>query len=232
MSTFCYCARVAVIGLALPAAIFAELSQAPVLSTGQTLNLDTGAIATSGGDIQFTGTSITLQGAATLYNFGLVGPSGFALTNEQTLTAIGPIYNQTPITGAALAVNALYGIHTNAGHYAKALITARNSSSITIQFTTFAASGGVSPGSPTITKIQNNYSNVVSGLPNYGIAPSTLFVIYGTGLADATAKPVLQSSASPGIPLTLNGASISVTANGVTTHPPIYYPLPTHPTPP
>ena len=39
--------------------------------------------------------------------------------------------------------------------------------------------------------------------------------------------PVLQSSAAPGLPLTLNGASIRVVVNGVTTRPALYYTSPT-----
>ncbi len=213
--------------LILPAMMRADLSQSPTLSSGQTLNLETGAIAGSGGDIAFTGGSITMQGSATEYVVGAnEGQGGFALINEATLQAFGPIYEPTPISGAPLAVNTLFAIHTNAGHFAKVLITALSGSSITLQFTTYGSSGGVPAGGPVISKIQNNYSNVAAGLPNYGIAPSTLFVIYGTALTDP-AKAVLQSSASPGIPLTLNGASISVTVNGVTTHPGIYYAIPT-----
>ena len=214
--------------LLLPAIMFADLSQSPILPSGNTINLDTGAIASSGGDIAFTGTSITLQANATAYVFGNAGAAQFALLNQQALAAAGPIYTKTPISGTALAVNTVFAVYTNAGHYAKILITALSSSSITIQFTTYGATGGVAPGSPTISKIQNNYSNVIAGLPNYGIAPSTLFVIYGTGLAAPTAKATpLQSSAAPGIPVTLNGASISVTVNGVTTHPGMYYAIST-----
>jgi uncharacterized protein (TIGR03437 family) len=69
----------------------------------------------------------------------------------------------------------------------------------------------------------NNYGLIPSGFPNYGIAPGALFIIKGTGMADPAAQAVLQSSASPGIPLTLNGASLSVTVNGTTVYPGIYY---------
>lgn len=79
---------------------------------------------------------------------------------------------------------------------------------------------------PTITTLQNNYGNIQPGLPNYGIAPASLFVIYGTGLSDP-GSPVLQSSAAPGLPTSLNHSSISVTVNGVTTAPGIYYTSPT-----
>lgn len=77
---------------------------------------------------------------------------------------------------------------------------------------------------PTITAVVNNSSRITGGLPNSGIAPSSLFVIMGTDLADAGA-PVLQDT-TQGLPLTLNGASISVTVNGVITHPAIYYTSP------
>jgi uncharacterized protein (TIGR03437 family) len=215
--------RVSAILFLLAPAAFADLNLTVTLSTGQTLNLETGAIAQSGGDFTFQGASITLNGSATAYVVGNIGPGGFALTSEATLSALAPIYNQTPISGANLAVNIVFAVHTNAQRYAKILITAVSNSSLTIQFLTYGASGGAPPGAPVVKLIQNNYSNIPAGLPNYGIAPSTLFVIYGTGLADPTAKAVLQSSAAPGIPTMLNGASITVTVNGVVTHPGIYY---------
>jgi uncharacterized protein (TIGR03437 family) len=79
---------------------------------------------------------------------------------------------------------------------------------------------------PTVTQVLNNSSGIPPGLPNSGVAPSSIIVIQGTGLANP-GTAVLQSSAAPGIPLTLNGASIAVTVNGVTTHPGIYYAIPT-----
>jgi uncharacterized protein (TIGR03437 family) len=78
---------------------------------------------------------------------------------------------------------------------------------------------------PAINKIQNNYSYILPGLPNYGIAPGSIFLITGTDLADPN-TPVLQSSAAPGLPLSLNSASISVNVNGVATHPAMYYATP------
>jgi len=79
---------------------------------------------------------------------------------------------------------------------------------------------------PTITKILNNSSLIPPGLPNYGIAPSSIFVVTGSGLADP-GDPVLQSTAAPGLALTLNGASLTVVVNNVTTHPALYYTSPT-----
>ena len=80
---------------------------------------------------------------------------------------------------------------------------------------------------PTITDILNNSSGTPRGLPNYGIAPSSIFIVTGTGLADP-GTPTLQNTQAPGgLPLTLNGASITVIVNGVTTHPALYYTSPT-----
>jgi len=90
----------------------------------------------------------------------------------------------------------------------------------------FAAPVASLAAAPTITQILNNSSGIPPGLPNYGIAPSSIFIVTGSDLADP-GVPVLQSSAAPGLPLTLNGASITVVVNGVTTHPALYYTSPT-----
>jgi uncharacterized protein (TIGR03437 family) len=219
--------------LLFPAAMLADFTQTNVtLQSGQTLNLENGAIAAGGGDFKFSGTSITDVGSALSYVVAPgVGAGGYALYNEATLKAfygVGPgVYSTNPIVSPNLAANTVFAVYDNSQHFAKILILAVSNSSLTIQFLTYGATGGAAAGAPTITKLQNNYSNIAQGLPNYGIPPSTLFVIYGTGMADPAARAVLQSSASPGIPTTLNGASISVTVNGVTTHPGMYYAIAT-----
>jgi uncharacterized protein (TIGR03437 family) len=80
----------------------------------------------------------------------------------------------------------------------------------------------VAVAQPRITAVQNNYSNLYSGLPNSGLAQGSIIAIYGAGLATGTS--VLQ-----GVPLpsTLNGASVAVTVNGVTTRAVLYYASPT-----
>lgn len=67
-------------------------------------------------------------------------------------------------------------------------------------------------------KAQNNYSNILPGMPSYGIAQGSIFDLYGIGLATATSN--LQS-----VPLatTLNGTSVAVTVNGATTQAILYY---------
>jgi uncharacterized protein (TIGR03437 family) len=104
------------------------------------------------------------------------------------------------------------------------LVTAISGASITLQYYTYGAASA--PAGPAITGVQNNYSFILPGLPNYGIAPGSIFIITGTDLANP-GPAVLQSSAPPGIQTTLNGASISVTVGGVTTHPAMYYAIPT-----
>src|SRR5260370_41744450 len=74
----------------------------------------------------------------------------------------------------------------------------------------------------SISAIENNYSYSLPSVPNYGIAPGSLFVIFGSNLSTVTV-PVLQSSAPPGVPLTLNNVSVSVTVNGMMVPVPLYY---------
>ncbi len=75
---------------------------------------------------------------------------------------------------------------------------------------------------PSVTALWNNYSGTKSGLPNYGIAPGSLFVIAGSNLASS-------ANTAEAFPLTtnLNGTSVSVTVNGTSTQPALYYVLPT-----
>jgi len=222
-----------VLAFIFPSIALADLSQATTLSTSSptNLNLDTGATSNSGGDIQFGSSGITPQGAATATNRGFVGASGFAGLS-QLLVQLWPGYSSATIPAATLEsaegplTDAFY-VHTNGGHYAKVLVTASTSSSITLMFTTFGASGGAATGPPAITAIRNNSSGISAGFPSYGIAPSSIFVVTGTGLADPGTPVLEDSTQAGGIPLTLHGASISVTVNGVTTHPGIYYTSPT-----
>ena len=71
---------------------------------------------------------------------------------------------------------------------------------------------------PRISKLQNIYSYILPGMPNYGIAQGSIFVIVGTGLATATSD--LQSVP---LPRALNGASVNITVNGIATQAILYY---------
>ncbi len=218
-------AVLAVLAVLCPAAAWANASGTTTLSANTRFSFDTGATVTSGGDILFTGTSITMQGSATAYTgLGAGGSSTYGILTQAILSQFAAAYSSAAISGSSLVVNEVIAVHTNGGNYAAVLITAVSSTSLSLQYTTFGVS--TTPSGPSISAVQNNYSNILTGLPNYGIAPGSLFVIYGSGLS-AAASAVLQSSASPGIPSTLNGASISVTVGNTTTHPGIYYAIPT-----
>jgi len=80
---------------------------------------------------------------------------------------------------------------------------------------------------PVITVVQNNYSYILPNLPNYGIAPGSLFIIVGTGLADPGSVAFPLQDPSKALPLTLNGASVTVTVNGVVAPCALYYATPT-----
>lgn len=218
--------RLAVLALAFPASLFADLSQTVTVPANMTLNLENGQLAVlapraiGNGDIAWTGTTIMPLGSATAVS---VGSGAFNVLSLGVLTFL-PGYSATPIPASDLRVNDAFAVKTNAAHYAKLLVTAVSAQSITLQFVTYGAAAGTA-GAPTITKIENNSSHIAAGRPNYGIAPSSIFTIQGNALADA-GDPVLQSSAAPGLPLTLNGSSISVTVGRITVSPAIYYTSP------
>ena len=80
---------------------------------------------------------------------------------------------------------------------------------------------------PVINNVLNNYSYIPAGFPNSGIAPGSIFTIFGTGLATAPSGTLtLESSGGKGIPTTLAGATISVSVGGKTVTPGMYYAIP------
>jgi uncharacterized protein (TIGR03437 family) len=217
----------ALAALILSSAAWANNNGTATLNAGQNFSFDSGSVVSSGGDITFAGTSITAVGTASLYSAGAVGTTGYNSLNSQaalsSLYSIG-LFNQVPLSGAALVVNEVFAVHTNGGNLAAALITAVSSSAVTFQYSTYGSttSGGGGGATPTIGALSNNYSYTLPGLPNYGIAQGSIFVIFGTNLSSQPFSG-LQSTASPGLQTKLNGTSISVTVNGVTTQPFIYY---------
>jgi uncharacterized protein (TIGR03437 family) len=70
---------------------------------------------------------------------------------------------------------------------------------------------------PTVGGLVNNFSNTLPGLPNYGIAEGSIFSIYGTNLSSTTVGGSLP------LQTTLSGVSVSVTVNGTTTSPLLYF---------
>jgi uncharacterized protein (TIGR03437 family) len=212
---------------AFSSAALADQSGSVTLTSNTSLNLDTSAISSVGGDVFWNGTALTAQRQAGLYNLGRFGSRIFKSITART--AARARYSAAPIPASALIVGDIFGVRTNGGHYAKLSVTAVSGSSISVQYTTFisaVASVASHPSAfgppPFIYQVQNNYSFLLPGVPNYGIAPGSLFAIQGMNL-NSNQTPVLQSSASPGLPTRLNQTSLSVTVNGVTTTPALYY---------
>ena len=145
---------VPVLAFIFSATALADLSQTTSLSISSptNLDLDTGATSNSGGDIQFSSSGITPQGAATASNRGLEAANGFA-DLSQLVVQLWPGYSAATIPTATLEsvegplTDAFY-VHTNGGNYAKVLVTASTASTITLMFTTFGVSGGGGIGGP------------------------------------------------------------------------------------
>ena len=209
---------IVILVLAFPIGAWADVSGTPTLAANSALNLDTGATTASGGDLVFNGSTVTPQGNATAVLLPI--PDGFATYTQSNLET-APGYLKSAIN---VGVGTLFAVKTNGGNYAKVLVTGRNTTvSIVLQFTTYESSAG-----PHITQVLNNYGLIPAGFSNNGIAPGSLFIIKGTGLADPNAQALpLQSSAGAGLPTTLNGASVQVTVNGTTTVPVFYYAIAT-----
>ena len=224
MPLFGRCVAPLTLALAFPIAALADNNQTSVLLSNTSINFDTGNLNAPTNDLLWNGTTLTLQGNAT----GVLLYPDFPEEQYAFITSIQiqltPGYTKNPITPA---VGDLFGVRTNGNHWVRLFVKAKSGSSITFRFTTFgvAQGSGGSGGAPTITDVLNNSSRVPKGLPNSGIAPSSIFVVIGSGLADP-GTPVLQDSQGAGIPLTLNGASITVVVNGVNTRPALYYTSP------
>jgi uncharacterized protein (TIGR03437 family) len=161
------------VALACPMAALADVSNTVTLSSGQHLNLDTGATSSSGGDLAFTGTSITPQGSAGFNDFGNVGASAFGFLSSSVLSFL--TYSTAPVSGSSLATNEVIAVHTNGGHYAAVLITSVSPSSLGLKYTTFGVSGNSNV--PTISAVQD------AGSYTANIAQGSVFVVKGTGLS-------------------------------------------------
>jgi uncharacterized protein (TIGR03437 family) len=155
---------------------------------------------------------------ATLATYNYTNPGAFLVF------ALQPPGTPQP---RAFTVGSVFAVKTKCGNYAKVIVTSLpplgGSQPVGLQFTTYTTNGNA--GCPAITSVQNNYSYTHSGLPNYGIAPGSLFIVKGSALSNQPLT-ALQSSAAPGLPTALNGTSISVTVGGATATPAIYYTSP------
>jgi uncharacterized protein (TIGR03437 family) len=83
---------------------------------------------------------------------------------------------------------------------------------------------GLAVAQPRVTGIQNNYSYLIPGTPNYGIAQGSIFVLYGSGLAPTG---LLQQGFNPALARNLGGVSVKITIGATTTEAIPYYVSPT-----
>ncbi len=236
MSKIHHTAAIAALAFALPLAALAQTN----------LDLDTGTTGASGtGDITFNGTSIAVVGSATQTQIGDEAAVVFATLYDAGASSVALLeepfspYSTAPVTGVNFIVYDIIGVHTNGGNYAAMLVTALSSSSITLQYITYNTSGTQlqsgtvtlgaqsGPALPTVAAVVNNYSNILPGAPNYGIAPGSLIVIYGSNLADPGSSASPLQDPSKALPQTLNGSSVSLTVGSTTVHPAFYYAIPT-----
>lgn len=206
----CLAPASALLAFLLPMSGLADVTASISLSAGAGINLDAGSTPGCEYDITFTnsqGSQIVPFGASGLY--AVPGAGGSAEYDSLTLAVLqNQTYQRLTI---GIAVNSVFAVKTLAGHYAKVLVAALSSSSVSLQYTTY----GATADAPVIFSMVNNYS--------YSrISPGTLFVISGCGMATPAATVLLQNS-TKGLPQTLNGASIAVTVRGVTTHPALYF---------
>ncbi|HTB16401.1 MAG TPA: hypothetical protein VK752_32765 [Bryobacteraceae bacterium] len=212
---------VAALAAFFPIAAFADISGTLTVAANTNVNMDTAATVSSGGDFSWNGTTLTPQGSAKAYsNAAISGATTYGIITQSLISSEASLGSSSPISGLAANSIVLYG--TTGGNFGKLLVTSVTGGSLVFQYTTYESAA---PNTPTITGIQNNYSLLVPGLPNYGISPGTLFIIRGTNLASVPVSSIsaLQSSAAPGIPSTLNGAQITVTVGSFTGHPGMYY---------
>jgi len=207
------------LALALPIAALADVTGTPTLAANTALSFDTGTTSTSGGDILWSGTSMTPQGSAGAYNLGNLGLATYSTLPLSTFSALpSSFFTKSAIAIGSLPVGEVLAVKTNGGNYTKVAVTAVSGTSISLEFDTFGVNSG-----PTITQILNNYGLVPVGFTNSGIAQGSLFIIKGSGLADPAAQAVLWKFANGPLPTTSNGASVKVTVGSTTTVPAFYY---------
>ena len=198
-----------------------------VSGTATLTNIGNGTFSATVNLLSLGGTSISAPYTITLSGGTLTGTlsipaallTGASTSGTGSATVTGGTGSYAGATGSFPTLTGTGGI-TPTGSIT---LTFTGAGSITTGGT--GGGGGGGANAPTVTAMQNNYSYILPGLPNYGIAPGALFIIKGTNLSNQPLSS-LQSSAAPGLPKTLNGTSVAVTVNGTTTQLPIYYTSP------
>jgi hypothetical protein len=131
-------AAISALAFGLPIAALADRSESVILQANSALNLDTGGIVSSGGDILWNGSMIAPQGTAIARNLGILGSFSFGLMTEASSAPSGA--TSAPIAANLLVAGDVFVMLSNGGNTAKVLVTANDHGSISLQFTTFGVS--------------------------------------------------------------------------------------------
>jgi hypothetical protein len=116
--------------------------------------------------------------------------TGTMTVPETVLASTGPVTASATVTGGTGS----YTGYTSSALAVSGTHTGTLLSGGTISFTLSGAINAPGPLPPSITDIENNSSVIPAGFSNSGIAPSTIFVIHGAGMASATTVTALQDS--------------------------------------
>lgn len=209
----------------------ADLSGTVTLAPNSTFDLTTGSLVSSYPDFRWDGNILRVQMSAVL----IPGASASSATNlfASMTEREAQDYLQSPgasfVNSITPAANTMFVAWTNTAviYPSKVLVTAVSNGSITLEYYTY----DYTTGPPGISAVLNNSSLFeAEPLPNSGVnsgvAPSSIIVITGSRLSDPNVPLQLQDT-TQGLPLTLNGTSLSVTVNGTTVQLAIYYATPT-----
>lgn len=196
------------LALALPFALFADVTGSVTLNSGQGLNLSTGALVSSGGDIQWTGSQLSMLNGAKAYQLtgGPYNVAYSAFTIAEVM-AYAVIMSANPIAGSSLVTGSLVVMQTGGGDWAKLLVTANSGGSISFSYDDLSSGSG-SPGGggatpPSITAVED------AGSYTANIAEGSIFVVKGTNLSPSGAGANGVDSASYPLPTSLDNVSIS-----------------------
>jgi uncharacterized protein (TIGR03437 family) len=91
-----------------------------------------------------------------------------------------------------------------------------------------AVAGTLAAQNPSFTGVVNAASGIPPGLPNYGIAQGSIFLVYGSNLGPPPPTGAFVTAASVPLPTTagLAGTSITIAAGGTTVTAPMIYTSP------
>src|SRR5580658_4292486 len=199
----------------IPVVAWADVSGTIALPAGTDFSFDSGAIVASGGDVLWTGTTLNPQGLAKLVNLGNAEGAAATVFDGITQSELAALpYSTAAIPASELTGDDIFAVSTNGGNYAKVLVTVLSGTTLAFEYVTYGVTGGGS-GAPTVGAVVNNYSGILPGLPNYGIAPGSLFIVGGLNLANVT-TPLQSSAQAGGLQTLLDGVTVSVTVGSTT----------------